>query len=146
MILQGYFDDSGSHPDGDWYVLGGFISTAGQWQRFSDTWTLALMREPAIDYFKMSEAHNLTGQFKGWPAPLRDQKVLELAEVIEKYAVARISAVVNQGDYNQHIKDVSPWQELNDPYFMLFYQIVILTAQFIQHLEDRKYPEPVLSG
>jgi hypothetical protein len=140
MLLQGYFDDSGSHPEGGWYVLAGFIAPAGSWKPFSDAWEAVLRKYPAIEYFKMSEAHNLTGQFAGWPAPLRDQKVFELAEVIEKYAVARIAAVVSQQDYNNHIKGVSPWQELDDPYFMLFYQIIVLTAHFIKNLEDRNYP------
>jgi hypothetical protein len=141
MWLQAYFDDSGSHPESGRFVLAGFISTAGNWKLFSDAWEVALQRSPTIEYFKMSEAYSLTGQFEGWPGPLRDQKVLELAEVIEKYAVARIAAVVRQQDYNAHIKGVSPWQELDDPYFMLFDQIIVLTAQFFKNLEDRQYPE-----
>jgi hypothetical protein len=141
MLLQGFFDDSGSHPESGWYVLAGFISTTGNWKRFSDEWSASLSKDPAIDYFKMSEAHRLTGEFEGWPRPLRDQKVLELAEVAERFAVARIAAVVNQADYNRFIKGVSPWAELDDPYFMLFNQIIVLTAQFIKHLEDRQYPE-----
>lgn len=141
MLLQGYFDDSGSHPSGGWYVLGGFLSTAGNWKRFSDAWDEALRKDPAIEYFKMSDARNFEGQFSGWPSALRDQKVFELAEVAEKYAVARISAVVLQQDFNQYIKGVSPWRELDDPYFMLFYQIIVLTAQFIEKLEQRNYPD-----
>jgi hypothetical protein len=41
-------------------------------------------QELAIDYFKMSEAISLRGQFDRWPRTLRDQKVLELAEVAER--------------------------------------------------------------
>jgi hypothetical protein len=134
MMLQGYFDDSGSHAGSNWYVLGGFLSTAANWKQFSDAWQEALRKEPAIDYFKMNKARTLDGQFKGWPAALRDQRVFELAEVAEKYSVARIAAVMRQEDFNQHIKGVSPWKELDDPYFMLFYQIVLLTADFLQKL------------
>jgi hypothetical protein len=140
MHFERYFDDSGSHLEAAWYVLGGFLSTAGNWGRFSDAWEGALGKEPRTEYFKMSEAHNLTGQFDGWPIRLRDQKVFELAEVVERYAVARIAAVVSQEDYNNHIRGVSPWQELNDPYFMLFYQTIVLTLQFIENLEKRDYP------
>lgn len=141
MILRGYFDDSGSHPEGGWYVLGGFLSTEGNWQQFSMAWASVLRQEPAIDYFKMSEAHNLNAQFDGWPAPLRDRKVLELAEVAEQYAVARLACVVNADEYKSHIKGVSPWQELDDPYFLLFYQCIVLTARFIGELEKRHYPD-----
>lgn len=137
MLLQGYFDDSGSHPGGGWYVLGGFLSTAGNWKRFSDAWQEVLQKDPAIGYFKMSEAQNFDGQFKRWPAPLRDQRVFELAEVIDKYAVARIAAVALQKDFNEHIRGVSPWRELDDPYFMLFYQVIVLTADFLQKLHEK---------
>ncbi|WP_338822085.1 hypothetical protein WDM22_38355 [Bradyrhizobium septentrionale] len=136
MLLQGYFDDSGSHAGSNWYVLGGFLSTAANWKLFSDAWQEALRKEPAIDYFKMNEARTLDGQFKGWPAALRDQRVIELAEVADKYSVARIAAVMRQEDFNQHIKGVSPWKELDDPYFMLFYQIIVLTANFLQKLGE----------
>ncbi len=122
-------------------MLGGFLSTAGNWKRFSDAWDEALRKDPAIEYFKMSDARNFEGQFSAWPSALRDQKVFELAEVAEKYAVVRIAVIVLQQDFNQYIKGVSPWRELDDPYFMLFYQIIVLTAQFIEKLEQRNYPD-----
>jgi hypothetical protein len=97
-------------------------------------WQGVLKKDPAIAYFKMSEAICLRGQFDGWPAPLRDQKVFELAEVAERWAVARISAMVWKVDFDAHIKGASPWRELDNPYFLLFNQIIVLTVGFILEL------------
>ncbi|MER9944783.1 DUF3800 domain-containing protein [Mesorhizobium sp. M0092] len=137
MLLQGYFDDSGSHGGDGLYVLGGFLAPDVSWARFSAEWQQALAKEPAIDYFKMSEAISLRGQFARWPAALRDQKVFELAEVAEKHAVARISAMVYKQDFDAHIKGASPWRELDSPYFLLYNQVVVLTVNFIGELGKR---------
>lgn len=56
MLLQGYFDDSGSHGGEGIYVLGGFLAPSVSWPNFSAEWQNVLNKEPAIDYFKMSEA------------------------------------------------------------------------------------------
>jgi hypothetical protein len=137
MLLQGFFDDSGSHGGEGLYVLGGFLAPDVSWPRFNAEWQAVLKKDPAIDYFKMSEAISLRGQFDRWPGPLRDQKVFELAEVAERWAVARISAMVWKEDFDAHIKGASPWRELDNPYFFLFNQIIVLTVGFILELGKR---------
>lgn len=92
-----------------------------------------LKKDPAIDYFKMSEAISLRGQFDHWPGPLRDQKVFELAEVAERW-LSLASAMVWKEDFDAHIKGASPWRELDNPYFLLFNQIIVLTVGFILEL------------
>ncbi|PPD46554.1 MAG: hypothetical protein CTY15_00575 [Methylocystis sp.] len=134
MLLQGYFDDSGSHGGEGLYVLGGFLAPSVSWPRFEAEWQSVLKKELTIDYFKMSEAISQRGQFDRWPSPLRDQKVFELAEVAERWAVARISAMVWKEDFDAHIKGASPWRELDNPYFLLFNQIIVLTVGFILEL------------
>jgi hypothetical protein len=104
MQLQGYFDDSGSHGGQGLYVLGGFLAPSVSWSGFKGEWQGVLNQDPDIAYLKMSEAISLRGQFDAWPGRLRDQKVFELAEVAERWAVARISAMVWKEDFDAHIK------------------------------------------
>jgi hypothetical protein len=134
MQLQGYFDDSGSHGGQGLYVLGGFLAPSVSWSGFKGEWQGVLNQDPDIAYLKMSEAISLRGQFDAWPGRLRDQKVFELAEVAERWAVARISAMVWKEDFDAHIKGASPWRELDNPYFLLFYQIIVLTIGFMLEL------------
>ncbi len=86
MLLQtGYFDDSGSDAGSQWYVLAGFIAPIEEWKSFSAKWRATLDKETSLRYFKMSEAMSLEGLFKrGWTIPLRDQRIFELAEIIEE--------------------------------------------------------------
>src|SRR5712692_3495007 len=89
MTLQAYFDDSGSHKKSTVFVLAGFISTVDRWKAFSDEWKVKLDEYPGVQYFKMSEAVSLRGEFlRGWTSSLRDQRVLELCEIIKKHALA----------------------------------------------------------
>ena len=62
--------------------------------------------------------------------------MLELAEVAEKYPIARISSMLRRDDYNKYIKGISPWRELDDPYFMCFYQIIDLAADFVYQMGE----------
>jgi hypothetical protein len=125
MLLQGYFDDSGSEPNSPVFVLGGLVSTVDRWKEFSDEWLAICRQEPSIDYFKMSEAHSGTGQFQGWPAPLRDKKILDLAAVIKKHAMAQVDCALRRVDFDDFIALFSPTPEFRDPYFLCFYRVVM---------------------
>jgi hypothetical protein len=60
---QAVIDDSVDQPNRTFLVLGGFVSSANNWAALSDDWREALNLEPKLDYFKMSEANVLGGQF-----------------------------------------------------------------------------------
>jgi hypothetical protein len=79
-VLRLFVDDSGSGGDSRWFVLSGLISTVEKWAEFSDDWGLLLKQPPSVEYFKMSEAESLKGQFVNFDAPERDSKVGALAE------------------------------------------------------------------
>jgi hypothetical protein len=125
MILQGYFDDSGSEPQSRAFVLGGFVSTVDRWKLFSDEWQAVCQQEPSIRYFKMAEAHSGTGEFDGWPPRLRDKKILDLAEVIKTHAMAQLDCALWRVDFEDFISRFSPTPEFRDPYFLCFYRIVM---------------------
>ena len=64
VTLQPYIDDSGSEPQSHTFVLGGLIAEPAEWLAFSADWQKALESGPVkLDYFKMSEAMSLMGQF-----------------------------------------------------------------------------------
>ena len=46
MVLEGYVDDSGSSPDGNVFVLAGYISTAEKWAEFSSEWERICDQDP----------------------------------------------------------------------------------------------------
>ena len=132
MALQGYFDDSGSSRKEPVYVLAGFISEPDNWKAFSNEWQAKLDEFPGLQYFKMSEAASLRGQFgSGWTPSLRDQRVFELAEIVGKHAHVRVDSWCYRDDFDSAISGIAQdLPELNDPYGLLFYQLVFAVTTY----------------
>ena len=62
LTLQASIDDSGRGQK-PVFVLAGYVAKSDDWGAFSDEWEIALHERPRIEYFKMREAWNGTGQF-----------------------------------------------------------------------------------
>jgi Protein of unknown function (DUF3800) len=128
MVMQtGYFDDSGSDLGSRWYVLGGFLASVEEWKAVSTKWAQVLAREPALDYFKMSQAMAMDGPFRrGWTVPLRNQRIMELVDIIAELNPQRVYAFLRREDFNTFVKDIlAEGAVFNDPYFTLFYHICL---------------------
>ncbi|HEV2097464.1 MAG TPA: hypothetical protein VGR45_00905 [Stellaceae bacterium] len=137
MVLQGWVDVSGNEPQGGpVIVFGGFVAPYEMWSEFADEWDKELAREPKLEYFKMSEANSLNGEFhrrRGWNEELRDERVLRFARIIPKYARIRVSAWLRHQDWIDHIVSIpAPVRRLSvdHPYGQLFMQIILATAAF----------------
>lgn len=139
VILQACIDDSASnrrHGPG-YFMLGGLIATVDQWVQFSIEWQAKLDEAPALDYFKFSEASAMKGQFhtdRGWTEKLRDTRVRDLAKIAREHSLLGVSCFMPQHDYDEFIKCFAPNKELQDPYFMCFYQIVDAVTEARAHL------------
>lgn len=133
MPLEGYFDDSGSSKGEPVYVLAGFVAPYGNWIAFSDAWQ-AHLDANQIHNFKTYDAMSLEGEFaKGWSAPLRNKLVLELAEIISRFASLRVSATVKRQDYDDFFDGVpEALAQYRDPYSLLFFGIcrVVMEHQY----------------
>ena len=130
MILQGYFDDSGSHSDSALYVVAGFMARADKWIDFSKQWRSLLDREPSIAVMHCADAYAQSGEFgTGWTVPLIRQRLYECAELIPRFAALRVQACVKRSDFDYFIKGIAPDPELNDPYFFCFYKILAEIAK-----------------
>lgn len=142
MVLEAdtqfFGDDSGSEPTSRYFVLAGFISTAGRWAAFSDAWKAELDGGPEIDppleYFKSTEAAGLRDQFsdrRGWTPEMRDRKMLAFAEIAREAAIARVACYLRNDLFERHIKSLPiPERRLasDNPYILLQYNLVIATA------------------
>jgi hypothetical protein len=137
MVLQaGYFDDSGSDAKSKYYVLAGFIASVDQWRTVSTKWRQILDKEPRLAYFKMSEAMNMEGQFKtGWTAPLRDQRIFELVEIIQELDPPRIECFLKRSNFDDFVKGIISGDIFNDPYFVCFYHLILSIAANAKALE-----------
>jgi hypothetical protein len=128
LMLQAYVDDSGSDLGGPVFVLAGYVSSASEWDQFSDKWYECLEKPnprtgKKLEYFKTREAAGLEGQFMRWTAGERDTKIQELSRIISRYAWFGIESSINISAYNEAIRgQVSP--EFDHPYMFCFMDII----------------------
>jgi hypothetical protein len=136
-MLQLCVDDSGSDMQGPVYVLAGYLATADQWAKFSDEWDRALRKEPAISYFKLSEANSLRGEFLGWNHRDATDKVEVLSRLIAPHVMYQVTSIIGQKDYTETVLPFrkvivnSPNNEdkkfaalLKTPYYLCFYDVI----------------------
>lgn len=118
ITLQPYVDDSGSEPQNHIFVLGGLIAQPTEWLEFSADWQDALDSVPIkLDYFKMTEAMSLRGQFdqpRGWKKPMRDRKVDEFIDVICKHVPLAAWISLRHVDFKKYYQSIPhPQQHLS---------------------------------
>ena len=129
-------DASGNEPQSPIFVLAGFVAESGKWADFSGAWQTALDESPKLDYFKMTEAATMSGQFhprRGWTEAKRDDRLVTLTRVIRDYAAVRVSAWIRRADYDKHILTLpAPVRHLgiDSPYVSMVGQLAMAVAVF----------------
>jgi hypothetical protein len=131
MVLQAVMDDSGGFHEikNPVFVLAGFLADSSAWAVFSDEWQAALNGPPRLEYFKMSEAKALNGQFDGWDRNLVDLKLDDLVAIIKKHAFLRMSVSVDKESFNSIIRNsfyVNRTHNMNEPYYIAFQRIILM--------------------
>jgi hypothetical protein len=112
-------------------VLGGWVGKAQDWSSFTDCWADALWMKPGLRYFKLVEAQNLTGEFGGWIAASRDERMRLLIKTIAQFGFLDITCAWPQDSYKEVFGNI-PDRGLNNPYFLAFFDIVALLCGYFQ--------------
>lgn len=134
MVFQTFIDDSGSEPQSPIFVLAGFIAPHVNWARFSDDWQTELDKSPKLDYFKMTEAAGLGGQFsrrRGWNEAIRDIRVMNFANIVLKHAAIRVEFTMRHDDFGRYISSIPAVQRslyIDHPYVMLAFHAIMIVA------------------
>lgn len=132
-MLQAFVDDSASSVGARRLVMAAYVHSAEDWATFSDEWSAALKREPAIQYFHMVEAQSRRGQFDGWSEAKRTKKIFALAEVIKEYGPLSIDCYVSLRDHKAILKPHAPFG-LASPYFPVVFALACGVARVCQML------------
>lgn len=142
MALSAYVDDSGSEPGAKIYVLGGVVLPHAWWEsQFRPEWEGILKDSPSVPYFKASEVWDRSrGPFRDFTDAQRMQKVNALSEVICDLHPLALSVSLRWEDFLafRESKILSPLAQ--DPYFFLFYRLLLLAIQFGQRESN---PTPI---
>lgn len=133
VSLHAFVDDSSSDVGERRLFLAAYINAAGPWIAFGQDWRNALEEAPSLNYFKMSEAQNLSGQFRGWSPADRDTKTLRMANVIATHRPWSVHCSISRADYARIVAPVAPFP-LKQPYFSCFWGIIRTAADYHLHL------------
>jgi hypothetical protein len=124
-----FVDDSGSGGDSQYFVLAGYVTSEVSWSGFVPDWQSVLDLSPKLDYFKMSEAESLKGQFEGCSPHARDERLNQFADVILRYDPWEAAIAVPSKDYNEVLLPVLP-KSRTSPYYSAFIAMVTALSGF----------------
>lgn len=127
-----FVDDSGSGGDSPYYVLAGYSADIPTWNSFSNDWAEVLNGPPRFEYFKMSEAESLKGQFVGCTSEKRDERLNDFIDVVLKYAPWEASVAVPAKDYREVLLPVLHDRHAS-PYYFSFIAMVTALSGFYRH-------------
>jgi len=133
VMLQGYFDESGSEGQDSAFVLAGFITTAEKWTRFSDEWDQLLTSHCPV--FKMRK------ESKRKPVDARNKRIGAFVDVIKRNILFKIECSVSIPAFRAVIKGKfhpeSRAARITDSYyFWVFHNLI---AKLCQGIWDRGY-------
>lgn len=135
LMLKAYIDDSGlNQPPA--YFLGGWLASVATWSKFTRDWDAALRMSPRIEYFKLNEAMNGSGEFYGISVPMRNEKLRVLAHVIADHRLTCVSAMVPHGLFQDLFADsrsnpfMSSERLFRNPYYFMFFGLISCIYKF----------------
>lgn len=148
LVIQAFFDDSGTKGTGRIMVIAGFIGEASAMANLADEWErLIRFKHPgAIRYFKMDEALHLRGEFAHWNPSKRDEKVKQLSELLENHRLVEVSCAVDLYEF-QEVSSL--WVEpgphpFSHPYVFLANQVIARAAMEAARRFGAKTPMEVI--
>ena len=109
--------------------MAGYLNRANEWRLFDDAWAEELSAKPSIEYLKMAEANGLRGQFGGWSAGARDEKLRGLTRVIRHFKPLSFEMSISREQFYRLVKLVSP-RGLASPHFQCTFGVISIVSRF----------------
>ena len=122
MPIQVYVDESGGRSQGQYFVMAGLISPAEKWGNFSEEWRACLDSKPKMRAFKMSDMAGHPGRRLGG---LRDQKLVEFAQIMNRYVEAGIYVEIEVEPFYRIFQDFKPKRRMDWLYYYAFHTMVM---------------------
>ncbi len=130
VVALAFVDDSGSGGDSPYFVLGGYVASPEVWDYFVPAWESILDSSPRLEYFKMSEAESLKGQFAGFSAKNRTERLGKFIDVILDHDLFEWSVVISNADYREILLPTLLPQFRSPYYYALMGMLTALSGRY----------------
>jgi hypothetical protein len=104
LVLDGYFDESGTHAGSPAVAVAGYLSTPEQWALFASEWATVL-KEWGIPYFHMADFAMGAPPYNTWPIEVREPRFARLTQIIYDHAVATVGHVIPMPEYERALSE-----------------------------------------
>ena len=138
MPIQAYVDESGGKGTTKLFTMAGLIADTSDWLDLSIEWEQCLKREPVIPVFKMRQAAGLSGPFRRLSSDARDEKLRELARIVNRHVNCSVFATYDIAAYADIVVPTTK-KPFNSTYFAA-YQSILFASCF--ELWDAGLREP----
>ncbi len=96
-------DESGTHDDSPYMIMGGVVARNGQWQDH-DKRFCRLLKKNLLTYFHAYEMRHNENEYKNWSDYSKLKLVLDINKIQQKTTLFRFATVLNKGDYEREYK------------------------------------------
>jgi len=131
FMLKAFIDDSRMNQ-APLYSLGGWVAPAATWAPFSHAWRDILLMKPRIEYFKLDEAINFDGEFRGMSEQSRNEKLRLLVGLIEEFDLLGVVSLMPHHIFYP-LFGRHPQREVRNPYVLSFFGII---AHVVGHMHQ----------
>jgi hypothetical protein len=101
LVFVGYFDDSGTHQDSEFAVVGGFLGSSAAWLAFETKWQAILKRNRLSAPFRMSQWSNRAPPFHNWSEEKRRDLFNQLIGVIAAHSILAVGVALPTRMYRE---------------------------------------------
>jgi hypothetical protein len=104
-VLAAFFDDSGTHADSKFLVLGGLLGTFEQWEVFDKAWSTLLANpfpgKAPIKNFHLSHCQARRGEFKDYTVVETEDLTYRFRQIILDTGLVTFAVCVNLDDWRE---------------------------------------------
>lgn len=116
MMFSAFFDASGK-ADERVLAVGGYVASKEEWLSFDKEWN-EILQDFGVQYFRMSEFINRSGQFKGWKPSRRSQIFDLLTTLIQSRVLKAVGCAIVCDEFREVNQQYLLAERLGHPFPM----------------------------
>jgi hypothetical protein len=104
LLLEAYFDESGTHAGSAAVSVAGYIARPEQWIAFEPEWRKVLS-DFGLEFFHWSDCESAAAgtPYAGWSREKRRDAFAQLVDITNRHAIASVGCVIERSLYEKHV-------------------------------------------